>query len=221
MLGSDIARQLLKAGDRVVAITRDRARAAALASAGAEVRVADLTDTASLRAACRGADVVVAAAHALLGRGRYRSERVDDVGHRALIDAARAEGVRRFVYTSVLGASPDHPVDFWRTKHGVEQSLKASGLSWTILRPAAFMERHAHEPATILGRGDRPMNFVAVRDVARVAVHAVREPSAAGRTLEIGGPENLTQDEVAALCGRSHGYGTCRSARARERLAAR
>ncbi|MCC7178488.1 MAG: NmrA family NAD(P)-binding protein [Acidobacteria bacterium] len=212
MLGGDIARQLLAAGHHVVAVTRDPARAGALAAAGAEVRVADLADTGTLRAACRGADVVVAAAHAMLGRGRYRSERVDDEGHRALIDAARAEGVRRFVYTSVLGASPDHPVDFWRTKHGVEQCLKASGLSWTILRPAAFMEMHAHEligksilaggTATILGAGDRPMNFVAVRDVARVAARAAVDPSAAGRTIEVGGPENLTQNDVAALYGR-------------------
>jgi uncharacterized protein YbjT (DUF2867 family) len=212
MLGREVARQALAAGHRVVAVTRDRTRAADLASLGAEVRVADLTDRASLAAACRGADVVVAAAHAMLGRGRYRSEQVDDAGHRALVDAAMAEGLRHFVYTSVMGASPDHPVDFWRTKHAIEHHLKASGLSWTILRPAAFMEMHAHEligksvmagaTAFVLGRGDRPMNFVAVRDVARLAVKAAADPALHGRTIEIGGPENLTQNEVAALYGR-------------------
>ena len=186
----------------------------------------DLTEPASLAAACRGVEVVVSATHAMLGRGRYRSERVDDAGQRALIDAAKAAGVRHFVYTSVLGASPDHPVDFWRTKFKVEQHLKASGLSWTILRPAAFMELHAHEligksiiaggAATILGRGDRPMNFVAVRDVARLAVRAATDPALRGQTIEIGGPENLTQNEVAALygrfCGRGRRCGTFRPA---------
>ncbi len=211
MLGRDVARQLLAGGHRVVGVTRDRARAADLASLGAEIRVADLTEPASLAAACRGVDIVVSAAHAMLGRGRYTSERVDDAGQRALIDAAKAAGVRHFVYTSVLGASPDHPVDFWRTKFKVEQYLKASGLPWTILRPAAFMEMHAHEligksiiaggTATILGRGDRPMNFVAVRDVARLAVRVVTDPALRGQTIEIGGPENLTQNEVAALYG--------------------
>jgi uncharacterized protein YbjT (DUF2867 family) len=212
MLGGDVARQILAGDHRVVAVTRDRRRAADLAALGAELRIADLTEPASLAAACRGVDVVVSAAHAMLGRGRYRSERVDDAGHRALIDAAKGAGVRHFVYTSVLGASPDHPVDFWRTKFHVEQHLKASGLSWTILRPAAFMEMHAHEligksiiaggTAMILGRGDRPMNFVAVRDVARLAVSATTDPALRGQIIEIGGPENLTQNEVAALYGR-------------------
>ena len=212
MLGRNVARQLLAVGHRVVGVTRDRARAAELAGLGAEIRIADLTEPASLAAVCRGVDVVVSAAHAMLGRGRYRSERVDDAGHRTLMDAANAAGVRHFVYTSVLGASPNHPVDFWRTKFQVEQHLKASGLSWTILRPAAFMEMHAHEligksiiaggTATILGRGDRPMNFVAVRDVARLAVTGATDPALRGQTIEIGGPENLTQNEVAALYGR-------------------
>jgi uncharacterized protein YbjT (DUF2867 family) len=212
MLGRQVTRQLLVDGSRVVAVTRDRQRAADAASLGVEIRVADLTDPASLAAACRGSDVVVAAAHAMLGRGRYRSSRVDDAGHRALIDAAKAADVRHFVYTSVLGASPEHPVDFWRTKYAVEQHLKASGLSWTILRPAAFMELHAHEligknilaggTATILGRGDRPINFVAVRDVARMAVRAATDPALRERIVEVGGPDNLTQNEVAALYGR-------------------
>ena len=211
MLGRDVARRSSLAviawwGSR--ATVRGRRISASL---GAEIRVADLTEPASLAAACRGVDVVVSAAHAMLGRGRYTSERVDDAGQRALIDAAKAAGVRHFVYTSVLGASPDHPVDFWRTKFKVEQYLKASGLPWTILRPAAFMEMHAHEligksiiaggTATILGRGDRPMNFVAVRDVARLAVRVVTDPALRGQTIEIGGPENLTQNEVAALYG--------------------
>jgi uncharacterized protein YbjT (DUF2867 family) len=211
MLGRRVTRQLLANGNRVVAVTRDRARATDAASLGAEVRVADLTEPSSLAPACGGTEVVVSATHAMLGRGRYRSERVDDAGQRALIDAARAAGVRHFVYISVLGASPDHPIDFWRTKFKVEQHLQASGLSWTILRPAAFMELHAHEligksilaggTATILGRGDRPMNFVAVGDVAQLAARAVSDPALRGRTIEIGGPKNLTKNQVAALYG--------------------
>jgi uncharacterized protein YbjT (DUF2867 family) len=212
MLGGRVARQLLADGHRVAAITRDRARAADLVPLGAEIRVADLTEPASLASACNSAEAVVSATHAMLGRGRYRSELVDDAGQRALIDAAKAAGVRHFVYISVLGASPDHPVDFWRTKFRIEQYLEASGLSWTILRPSAFMELHAHEligksiiaggTATILGRGDRPMNFVAVGDVAWLAARAVIDPALRGRSLEIGGPENLTKNQVAALYGR-------------------
>ena len=73
-----------------------------------------------------------------------RQKRVDDRGHRALIDAARSQGVKRFVYTSALGVSPNHPIDFYRAKYAIEQYLQASGLEHVILRPSAFMEWHAH-----------------------------------------------------------------------------
>ena len=214
-LGGAVAHRLIATGTPVIAISRSAVRAAPLAKLGAEVRVADLTDDASLTDAIRGADTVFAAAHSLLGRGRYASTRVDDAGHRALIDAARTQRVEHFVYTSVLGASPTHPVDFWRIKFGIEQYLKASGLAYTILRPAAYMETHAHEllgkailngkPAVVFGRGDRPTNFVAVRDVATFAVLALSSEHASSATIEIGGPDNPTRNQVAELYARLSG----------------
>ena len=212
VLGRDVVRLLRAEGRPVRAMARLVAKASDLASLGAEVVQGDLVDPASLARACAGATHVVAAAHGMLGSGRNRSEAVDDAGHRALVDAARAAGVTHVVYTSALGASPGHPVDFFRTKYAVEQYLKASGLSHTILRPAAFMETHAHTfngkgivergKTTILGRGTRPRNFVAVRDVAAMAVRALADPAMRGQTIEIGGPQNFTDNQVAELYGR-------------------
>jgi uncharacterized protein YbjT (DUF2867 family) len=211
-LGRELTRQLLASGHHVVAVTRNPAKAAALATLGAEVRHGDLADGPSLGRAIHGADVVVAAAHSLLGRGRQASARIDDGGHRALIDAARAAGVGRFVYTSVYGVTATHPVAFWRRKHSIERYLEASGLRHTILRPTAFMETHAHEllgrailagkPALIFGSGDRPANFVAARDAATVAVMALADGGSTNCTIEIGGPENATRHDVAALYAR-------------------
>jgi uncharacterized protein YbjT (DUF2867 family) len=214
-LGRATARLLLEAGIGVRAMTRHPEQAGDLRQLGAEVVFGDLIDHESLARACVGAQSVLAAAHAMIGRGAYRSELVDDAGHRALIDAAKAAGVEHFVYTSIQGAAPDHPVDFWRTKYAIEQYLKASGLSYTILRPAAFMEDHAHEflgkailergSVTILGRGNNPTNMVAVRDVAQFALIALTDPRARGETIEIGGPENLTKNQIAELYGRVAG----------------
>jgi uncharacterized protein YbjT (DUF2867 family) len=211
-LGRELSLRLLAGGHHVVAITREPARAAVLEKLGAEVRRADLADPGSLAGAILGADTVAATAHSLLGRGRYSSSRVDDVGHRALIDAARAAGVDHFLYTSVYGASASHPVAFWRRKHAVERHLQASGLRYTILRPTAFMETHAHEllgkailsggTGVVFGSGERPANFVAARDAAALAALVLTQPSAKGLTIEIGGPENFTRHEVAALYGR-------------------
>jgi uncharacterized protein YbjT (DUF2867 family) len=90
-------------------------------------------------------NALFAAAQSLLGRGRYRSAFVDDAGHRALIDAAVAEGVGQLVYTSVLGASADHPTAFWRTKFAIERHLEASGLLRRFPLPPTSLEAFVRE----------------------------------------------------------------------------
>jgi len=195
-------------------MTRDENRARDLEARGVEPIVCDLVDPPSLARACAGVDRVFAAAHGALGRGKYRSQAVDDIGHRALIDAARAAGVSRFVYTSALGAAADHPVDFFRTKYAIEQYLAQSGLDYVVLRPTALMEWHVHTfngkavlekgRAVILGSGRKRRNFVAARDVAAVAMLALTrdEPE---RLVSIAGPGNYTNDDVAQLYARIAG----------------
>lgn len=212
VLGRAIVTRLRADGQPVRAMARTPGKAADLAQKGAKVVQGDLVDAASLARACQGVTHVVAAAHAMIGSGRNRSEAVDDAGHRALVDAAREAGVTHLVYTSALGASPQHPLDFFRTKYEVEQYVKASGLSYTIVRPSAFMEWHAHAfngkgivergKTLLLGSGTKRRNFVAATDVAALVAQALTDPSMRGQTIEIGGPQDFTDNEVAALYGR-------------------
>ena len=209
LLGRATALPLLAQGHAVRAMVRERAKAADLHHAGAEMCVGDLTDPRSLERACKGVERVFACAHSLLGRGRNASAQVDHVGHSALVAAARDAGVRHFVYTSAMGAREDHPIDFWRTKHEIEAVVRASGMGYTILRPAAFLECHVHRFngqmllekgfTVIVGPGTKPRNFVAVRDVAGFAIQALTQDDLNGCTLEIGGPDNLGNAEVAAM----------------------
>ena len=190
-------------------------QAAELADLGAEVFAGDLADTASITRACSGIQRVLACAHGLLGRGRQRSENIDDAGHRTLIDAARAVGVARFVYTSAYGAAPDHPIDFFRTKWAIEQVLAGSGLDAVVLRPTAFMEHHAHRfighgllssgKARLIGPGTKLRNFVCAEDIARLAVRALLEDPPPFRRLDIGGPGHFSNVGVAALYARIAG----------------
>lgn len=215
-LGSAIARRLLSAGRPVRVMARTPGKATGLAAEGAEVVQGDLLDRGSLTSACQGAEVVVAAAHSLFGRGRSASVHVDGRGHRDLIDAAKSAGVRHFIYTSVYDfGSAYHAVPFFRIKYEVEEHLKASGLGYTILRPTAFMESHAHmllgEPilrkgkTVIFGRGEQPRNFVAADDVAQVAVLALSDRALVGQTVDVGGPETLTNMDVVRLYERVSG----------------
>jgi uncharacterized protein YbjT (DUF2867 family) len=209
VLGRAVVRRLLAIGTTVRVLTRRPERAADLAEFGAEVVGGDLVDARSLERACAGVDRVLAAAHSLLGRGRYRSERVDDAGHRALIDSAREAGAERFVYTSGANVSGDHPVDFFRTKAAVEEHLRQSGIPHVILRPTAFMEQHVHDfngknvlakgRAQLIGSGQKKRNFVAADDVAQFAVLALLTEPIPPPLIEVGGPGNFTNREVAEL----------------------
>jgi uncharacterized protein YbjT (DUF2867 family) len=215
VLGRATARQLLEAGYKVRGLTRNPDKAADLKQLGAEIVQGDLIDPASLKRACEGVDAVLASAHQLMGTGKYTSQAVDDEGHRALIDAAKAAGVKHFVYTSAQYVSPNHPTDFYRTKVKVEEYLKSSGLSYTILRPPALMEWHVHNllgatilttgKTTIYGSGNNPCNFMAGKDVAHIAVIALTDPKMKNRIIEMGGPDNVTKNQIAEMYGRFAG----------------
>jgi uncharacterized protein YbjT (DUF2867 family) len=175
---------------------------------GAEVVVGDLRDPPSVALACNGASAVVAAAHGFPGIGTNNPFTVDEAGNRTLIDQAKSAGVEQLIYVSILGASPDHQVDFFRIKLAVEEELKRSGLGYTIVRASAFMESWAAivgEPllklgkTTIFGAGTNPVSFVSADDVAAYVLLALDDPRARNRVLEVSGPESHPLNQVADI----------------------
>jgi uncharacterized protein YbjT (DUF2867 family) len=112
------------------------------------------------------------------------------------------------VLISVVGASPGHPVGLFRAKHAAEETLRASGIGWTIVRATAFMETWASvmsQPLLasgkipVFGRGDNPVNFVSAADVAALAALAVTDPGLRGQVVQLGGPDNLTFNQLAGI----------------------
>lgn len=218
-LGTQVTRRLLEQGRPVRVMSRDASRLNELVQRGAEPVIADLRDARSLARACERVDKIVLAAHAFNGSGDNTPDSVDDAGNRRMIDTCYGAGVAHCVFTSVHGAHPDHPVDFFRIKARVEAHLRVSGLGYTILRPTAFMEFWAAligQPivdsghTTIFGRGRNPVNFVSVRDVAEFVLVALDDPAARNQVLEIGGPENLTLLQVAEVFERATGRAASR-----------
>ena len=210
-LGTLTTRLLLETGHRVRVMTRTRSKADDLKKRGALIVKGDLLDPESLEFALRGVTTVISATHSILGKGDESSERVDDEGQRSFIDAAKQAGVSHFIYTSVYAAALDHPIDFWQTKARIERYLRASGMAFTIVRPTAFMEMHAYEligkfvesgkRVMMFGSGTNPRNFVSARDVAKIVVAAVDDTRMRGEVIEVGGPENLSVNQVAEIFG--------------------
>src|SRR5215207_2083439 len=180
--------------------------AEALIESGAHPVHGDLRDRASLDAALEGVDTVISTANSAGRGGADNPQSVDLEGNRNLIEAAREAGVEHFVFVSSLGADPEHPVPFMRGKGQSEASLRQSGMDYTILAPAPYMEvwvavvvgmpvSQGYQ-VTLVGEGRRLHSFISDRDVAALAVAAAENPAARNEYLAIGGPEPLSWREV-------------------------
>jgi NADH dehydrogenase len=205
-LGGLIAQTLLGQGQPVRILVRSGSSPDSLVAAGAQPVIGDLKDPHSLSAACAGVDAVVTTANSMGRGGGDTVESVDRVGNANLVNAAAAEGIGHFVFTSVLGASSQSPMLFIRAKGETEERLRVSGMTWTVLQPDAFMDTWippvvggpalAGQPVTVVGDGRRRHSFVAMRDVAAYAVGVLDHRHTDGRTLMIGGPQPLTWRDI-------------------------
>jgi uncharacterized protein YbjT (DUF2867 family) len=203
--GTEIVRLLRNDGWPVRAMTRTPELTGDLVAMGAEVVKGDLIDRASLEAACQGVVYVVASAHAALSKGKNSPQTVDRQGHRDLVDIARNVGVKHFVYVGAIGGQRYEAVDFFRIKRETEEYVMASGLDYTIVRGAAFMET-THEfigsriaqsgKAVVFGAGKRLNSYVSVKDMARFVVLALTDPRLKNRGIDVSAPEPLTSMQV-------------------------
>lgn len=206
-LGTELVRHLTGTGTPMRILTRDARRAAQLP---VQIAVGDVRDPASIGRAVTGCTAVVSAVHGFLGGRGAGPEEIDDLSNAHLIQAAAEAGVQRFVLLSALGARPDHPMALHRAKYRAEQHLRGSGMSWTVLRPSAYLETWTAiiaaktaegGPALVFGRGANPINFVSVRDVAALTALALTEPALHDQTIDVPGPVNLTMNELARTLG--------------------
>jgi len=197
-LGTLVVRGLARRHLDVRVLSRDVTRAQHLGDV-AEVVVGDVRDRASLDRAMRGVTTVVSAVQGFAGPGKVTPASVDHEGNRHLVDAAAAAGAD-VVMLSVVGATARHPMELFRAKHAAEQHLRASTARWTIVRATAFVEMWAEilGKGIVFGRGDNPINFVSVHDVAAVVELAVIDPNLRGQIIDVGGPDNLTFNQLVA-----------------------
>jgi uncharacterized protein YbjT (DUF2867 family) len=212
VLGGEIATRLAEAGKPVRALVRSSSnpeKVEALRSRGIELARGDLRDRSSLDAACRGVRVVYSTATAIQSREEGNTlERVDREGQANLVDAAKAAGVERFVFVSFRTGGRDFDFPLQAAKRETAQLLKASGIPWTVIEASVFMEvwlgphlgfDAANARARVFGTGDQKISWVSYRDVAAIAIAAAESADARNRTIEVGGPEALSPNEVIRI----------------------
>jgi len=210
-LGGNVTRRLVARGHPVRAMVRDPSR---FTVPGVDVVQGDLREPGSLRAAVQGVSQLLTTANSFMGRGATSPTKVDVPGYTALVAAAREAGVTRIVHVSAYGLTADNPVDYFRVKHRVDEVIKAGGIPWVLLKPAAFMDIWLdvvgggiakNGTATVFGDGRKVSNYIAVDDVAEYLVRILERPEIRNEVIDVGGPSTISAVEFAELIGRHLG----------------
>lgn len=215
LLGGAITRKLLAAGVPVRVLGRNAGKLEPFAKAGAEVAAVDLMNLARLTDACRGIGQIIATANNVMGSGPTSPTKIDLTAYQNLCAAARNTGVRRLVYVSFRGVDQFSVVDYFRIKWYIEDAIRRSGVKHVMLRPTAFMDVWINQiladgirkkgAATIFGDGTRVSNYIAVDDVAEFAVRVLAREEIVNENVDVGGPSNLSLNDLATLVERKLG----------------
>jgi uncharacterized protein YbjT (DUF2867 family) len=204
--GGAVARHLIKRGHRVRALTRDpnKAAARALTEMGAEVVRGDLDDRASVERALEGAYGVFSVQN--FWEAGYEREVSQGI---TLAEAAKAKGVKHFLYSSVGSSYRKTGIAAFDGKWEIEEHIRGIGLPYTIVRPTSLMEDWEEMREEIIGGTlaqpldpDRALQQVSVEDIGVFAAMAFEDPERwLGHEVDLAGDES-TMVELAQTFGR-------------------
>ena len=198
-VGRPLIEQLASAGMPARAAYHSADKAARARAAGLDAVMVDYARPETLSPALDGVYAVFLLAAGVQGQIE---------GETNVVRAAKAAGVRRIVKLSVFGAAEEE-FGFARTHRPVEREIEASGLEWTHLRPASYMQnftnfmaptiRSQHAIYTLIP--DSVFNHVDTRDVARVAATVLSRDGHEGKAYTLTGPRSFTYREAARAIG--------------------
>ncbi|MFD5752196.1 NmrA/HSCARG family protein [Streptomyces sp. NPDC127033] len=212
--GGSVVAALRADGWKVRAVVRDPSgrRSRSLSAAGVETVRGDLGDPESLRVAFSDAHGVFSV-QPNSGQAGAGVTNEDEVRFGAAVaEAAERCGVAHLVYSSAVTAGSTTGVDHLDTKSRIEARVRSLDIATTIIRPATFMELLVapetgldRRRLSFLMRPDQAMQFIAVRDIGRIAAVVFGSPDRyASRTMEIAG-DALTGDALAENLSRAAG----------------
>jgi len=201
-LGRRVLELLLEAGvGPIIATTRSPEKLSGFAARGVTVRAADFDDADHLPAAFAGAErlLLISAEDAVTPGRRLRQ-------HQNAVMAAQTAGVSHVVYTGIVNPTPESPVGVVPDHAGTEAALAESTMGWTIIRENIYADMLPNTLARAMqmgqlfsAAGDGRTAYVTREDCARASAAALASSFTGKRTLDITGPEALSQADLAAL----------------------
>jgi len=214
-IGGQTVRALARQGWRLrVAVRRpwEAYRLRMLGDVGQiEIVQANIRSPLSVDRALEGAEACVNAVGVLFEAARQKFQSLHVMGARNVAEAAARGGVTRFVQISALGADPESPAKYARTKAAGEAAVREAIPSAVILRPSVVFGQDDHlfnrfatmasmSPVLpLIGGGHTRFQPVFVGDVAAAVAAALGRDDVAGRTFELGGPNTYSFRELMEI----------------------
>lgn len=211
-LGRQVARRALDEGYKVRCLVRSPRKAAFLKEWGAELVPGNLCQPQSLLSALEGVDAVIDAATAR-ATDSLSIKQVDWDGKVALIQAAKAAGVERFIFFSLLDTEKYPNVPLMEIKRCTELFLNEAGMNFTILRLCGFMQGLIGQYAIPILDGQAvwvtgessPIAYMDTQDIAKFAVRALSVSATEKQTYPVVGSRAWSAEEIISLCERLSG----------------
>jgi uncharacterized protein YbjT (DUF2867 family) len=165
----------------------------------------DVTNPDSLTGTLDGVDVLITTVGLVSKSAKLTNYDIDYQGNLNLLEEAKKANVKRFIYVSVIHAETAPDVPMLDAKYKFEEKLKASGLSYSIVRPTGYFYDIAHVfmpmiekgKVTLLGRKDYPVNVIDTSDLGAFILERVEENE--NSFFEIGGKEIYTYKQIAEM----------------------
>ncbi|WP_414581089.1 SDR family oxidoreductase [Scytonema sp. PCC 10023] len=211
-LGRQVARRAIDEGYKVRCLVRSAKKATFLKEWGAELVPGDLCYPHTLNAALEGVTAVIDASTSR-PTDSLSIRQVDWDGKVSLIQASVAAGVERFIFFSILDAEKYPEVPLMEIKRCTELFLAESGLNYTILRLAGFMQGLIGQygipilegqPVWVTGESS-PIAYMDTQDVAKFAIRALKVPETQKQTFPVVGTRAWSAEEIIGVCERLSG----------------
>lgn len=211
-LGRQVTRRALDEGYEVRCLVRSPKKATFLKEWGAELVTGNICQPETLPKALEGVTAIIDAATAR-ATDSLSIKQVDWDGKLNLIQAAKAAGVDRYIFFSILDAEKFPNVPLMQIKTCTEKLLAESGLNYTILRPCGFLQGLIGQYAIPILEGQSvwvmgqtaPTAYMDTIDIAKFAVRALQVPETEGKTFPIVGSRAWGAEEIIQLCERLSG----------------
>jgi uncharacterized protein YbjT (DUF2867 family) len=211
-LGRQVARRAIDEGYKVRCLVRSTKKAAFLKEWGAELVSGDLCYPETLPRALEGVTAVIDAATSR-PTDSLSIKQVDWDGQVALIQAVKTAGIDRFIFFSILEAEKYPQVPLMEIKRCTELYLAESGLNYTILRLAGFMQGLIgqygipileNQPVWVSGASS-PVAYMDTQDIAKFAIRALSVPATEKQAFPVVGTRGWSAEEIISLCERLSG----------------